>query len=369
MAPEIAIAGLADFLAAHQSLLAELYAQTQGQTPTPAASQPRRWHVSPEAFAATLYRSAAHRFGAASPPAPALETYLRGLHLDDLAMACALLQGSEAAWEDFLTTYRPTLYAAARAIVGAAGEAQARDLADSLYAELYGMGRGDAERNAADGGSPARDNPDRGSPDSAARNRKPLLQYFHGRSKLSTWLRAVLAQKFVDSLRATQRFQPLDEEREQDAHLRSSTIASSPTIWNVDATPAGDPDRERLMPHLREAFTESLAELAPTDRLLLSLYYVQELSLAQIARLRGVHEATISRQLDRLRRELRVSIERTLSAARPQESHRAGRAALSIAEIQLCFAYALEDWALDLGSHLLSNDAQTGSSGRDTGET
>src|SRR5580658_10327625 len=99
MAPEIAIAGLADFLAAHQSLLAELYAQTQAPTPTLEASQPRRWHVSQEAFAATLYRSASHHFGATSPAAPALEAYLRHLHLDDLAMVCALLQGSEAAWE------------------------------------------------------------------------------------------------------------------------------------------------------------------------------------------------------------------------------------------------------------------------------
>jgi RNA polymerase sigma factor (sigma-70 family) len=260
------------------------------------------------------------------------------------------------------------LYAAARAIVGAGGETQARDLADSLYAELYGMGRDDADRTAVDRSASNIAEPDRGNPDRAGRNRKPLLQYFHGRSKLSTWLRAVLAQKFVDSLRATQRFHPLDEEREQHAHTRNSTASGSSVISDACDIAAGDPDRQRLIPHLREAFTESLAALTPTDRLLLSLYYVQELSLAQIAKLRGVHEATISRQLDRLRRELRESVERMLSAARPQESDRAGRAALSTAEIRLCFTYALEDWALDLGNHL-PNTAQTGSSGRNTGET
>ena len=64
--------------------------------------------------------------------------------------------------------------------MGSAGEARARELADSLYAELYGL-------NGAGG----------------ARGRA-LLDYFHGRSKLATWLRTVLAQRHVDALRAAQ---------------------------------------------------------------------------------------------------------------------------------------------------------------------
>jgi hypothetical protein len=176
---------LAEFLAAHAPLLARLHEQAGAA----------RWDVSRDEFAQTLYRSASRRFGASPPGGDALAGYFGGLHLGDLALACALRRGSAPAWEEFVAGYRPVLYAAARAIVGSAGEARARELADSLYAELYGLNR------AAGGlGEGRRDSPGQGPRDIG---RRPLLDYFHGRSKLSTWLRTVLAQRHADALRAT----------------------------------------------------------------------------------------------------------------------------------------------------------------------
>ena len=101
----------------------------------------------------------------------------------------------------------------------------------------------------------------------------------------------------------------------------------------------------------------ALAALAPAERLLLSLYYVQELTLAQVARLRGVHEATISRQMDGIRRGLRQSVERALASA---GSGSGGRVGLSPAEIELCFSYAQDDWAFDVNSALLSGPVSGG---------
>ena len=63
---------------------------------------------------------------------------------------------------------------------------RARELADALYAELYGV------RNRGD--------------------RRSLFRYFDGRSSLATWLRAVLAQRYVDRLRAERRLEPLPDE-------------------------------------------------------------------------------------------------------------------------------------------------------------
>ena len=63
----------------------------------------------------------------------------------------------------------------------------AREIADSLYAELYGI------------------NGRRGA-------RQSLFRYFQGRSSLATWLRAVLAQRYVDRLRAQRRLEPLPDE-------------------------------------------------------------------------------------------------------------------------------------------------------------
>src|SRR5262249_52367375 len=143
----------------------------------------------------SLHRSATHRFADAPPPADVLQSYLRSLHVEDLALVCALRRGSDPAWGEFVTRYRPVLYAAARAILGAAGEARARELADSLYAELYGVEGAGGTRS------------------------RPLLDYFHGRSKLSTWLRTILAQRHVDSVRAAHRTDSLDLEEESAAPL------------------------------------------------------------------------------------------------------------------------------------------------------
>jgi hypothetical protein len=60
------------------------------------------------------------------------------------------------------------------------------------------------------------------------------------------------------------------------------------------------------------AVTAAVAALDPPDRFRLACYYVHELTLAQIGRLAGEHEATVSRKLERARKALRVAIEAAL---------------------------------------------------------
>ena len=97
--------------------------------------------------------------------------------------------------------YRPVLYRAADALDRGGG---ARELADSLYAELYGI----------------KDRPG---------DRRSLFHYFQGRSSLATWLRAVLAQRYVDRLRAQRRFEPLpDEELDTGSDVRAGRRRGRP---------------------------------------------------------------------------------------------------------------------------------------------
>src|SRR5918993_5063617 len=145
-----------------------------------------RWDVPRAAFAEALETSLA-RAPAGGHRSP--ERYLASLHLEDLALACACMAGHERAWEHFIREHRPLLYRAADAL--APGGA-ARDIADGLYAELYGLTERDGERRS-------------------------LLRYFHGRSSLATWLRAVLAQRHVDRVRANRKFEPLAEDDEPSA--------------------------------------------------------------------------------------------------------------------------------------------------------
>jgi DNA-directed RNA polymerase specialized sigma24 family protein len=146
---------------------------------------------------------------------------------------------------------------------------------------------------------------------------------------LTTWLRAVLAQRHVDRLRSNRRLEALPDEESSEA-----VPASPQTI---------DPDRDRYLRLIHQALKRAIAELVPRDRLRLACYYAQQLTLAETARLLGEHEATSSRQLGRTRRALRDDVERQL-----KEEHR-----LTEAEIAQCFASVAEDpGPLNLGGLL-----------------
>ena len=108
-----------------------------------------RWGVTLALFAEALERSATQAQSGRTPAESVgfdLERYLGSLHLEDLALACACAAGHDAAWEHFILEFRPALYRAADAIDPSGG---ARELADSLYGELYGLkDRGGAPSDA-----------------------------------------------------------------------------------------------------------------------------------------------------------------------------------------------------------------------------
>jgi RNA polymerase sigma-70 factor (ECF subfamily) len=211
----------------------------------------------------------------------------------ELARRCAA--GEEPAWERFVIEYRPVLYRAADALDPTGG---ARDLADAMYADLYSQS---------------------------------LFRYYQGRSSLATWLRAVLSQRYVDRLRAQKRLEPLPDDDSPAGGLEAR--ASDPP----------DPDRSRHLMLLSQALARAVEGLDSRSRLRLGCYYVQELTLAEIGRLAGEHEATVSRQLARTRRALREDVERQLRI-----DH-----GLSDAQLADCFAAASEDAGpLDLGQLL-----------------
>ncbi len=103
---------------------------------------------------------------------PQVAAFWRSLQLTDLALAHACALGREPAWQQFITRYRDAMIEAATAITSSA--AQGRELADSLYADLFGL----TERGELRRVSP--------------------LAYYSGRGSLKGFLRATLAQRNVD---------------------------------------------------------------------------------------------------------------------------------------------------------------------------
>lgn len=194
-----------------------------------------------------------------------LRTFFLCLRVDELALARACAAGQNSAWELFLTKYREKLYLSALRI--AREDSAARELADTLYADLYGTTTRDGRRVSK-------------------------LASYTGRGSLEGWLRTVLAQEYVNRYRRTKRLVSLEEESEEGVQFRAP-----------DPEPVNRADNR-----LNRATDQVLAELPPEDRMILSAYYLDGRTLAEIARMLGVHESTISRKLDKLAKSLRKQI-------------------------------------------------------------
>jgi RNA polymerase sigma-70 factor, ECF subfamily len=218
------------------------------------------------------------------PQASASEAadFCAGLRLEELALARACAAGNEHAWQDFISRYRQKLHAMALHITRDA--AHASELADSLFADLYGV-------NARDG------------------QRRSKLIFYTGRGSLEGWLRTVMAQEFINRYRKQKKVVSLDEQEEEGAQFAA-------------------PDPQPVIvadPRLVAATDEALAEISSEDRYVLAAYHLDGRTLAEIARVLGLHESSISRRLDRVTTALRKRIlaclrERGMSHAQAKEA-------------------------------------------------
>jgi len=264
------------------------------------------WHVSRTSFASALWQSFERRFGADATAIARVEAvqFLESLHARDLALAIGCRDGDADAWRHLVATYRAPIDAFARAVLG--NSSRASEIADSLWADLYGLRGSDGDR------------------------RSPL-DHYGGRSSLMSWMRVVVTRLEADQWRATHRMEPLDEKRDGSGAIANGAVTDSP-----------DPDRGRLIGALERSLGQALNALEPDDRLRLSYYYVQNLTLAQTAALIGEHESSASRNLARARTAIRDCVTRTL-----RREYR-----FSDDQIRQCFEYATGDWPFDLGRML-----------------
>ncbi|MFZ0679779.1 RNA polymerase sigma factor [Candidatus Binatus sp.] len=259
------------------------------------------WNVLRSSFAAALRRSFDRRFGADAITLTRADgiRFLDSLHVADLALAIGCRDGDADAWRHLVSTYRAPVDAFAHAVLG--NSSRASEIADSLWADLYGLRSSDGAR------------------------RSPL-EHYGGRSSLMSWMRVVVTRLEADQWRATRRTEALDEERD----------GISSAFENGTASP--DPDRTKLIGALERSLNQALNALSADDRLRLSYYYVHDLTLAQTAALIGEHESSASRNLARARTAIRDHVTRTL-----RREYR-----FSDDQIQQCFEYATGDWPFDL---------------------
>jgi RNA polymerase sigma-70 factor, ECF subfamily len=237
------------------------------------ASQADVVELSRPEFAAKLRAlGTKHNYGlprGSVPGAIDISSFFRALHLTDLALAQACALGREAAWQRFFALYQLPLTEAAIGIAGST--TLGHDLADSLHSQLFGLTERDGQR------------------------RSPLESY-SGRGSLMGWLRTTLAQRHVDHYRSTRREAPLEAE---DAPSPLTTETPSPALTQK----------------LQIAIEDTLQTLSAENRFLLSSYFLDQRTLRQIAQLLGVHEATVSRKLNRLTVDVRKLLIKSLQKA------------------------------------------------------
>jgi RNA polymerase sigma-70 factor len=310
---------LASLLRKIQSRLDSLYAESRASD----------WNLTHLQFNYAIERSVRKRFTDCAMTEVAVEEYLETLHLEDLALATSCMQGSEPAWEYFIRSYRPYLRASAATITkNSRSGTDAQELADSLFAELYGL---------VDG----------------KRGETSLFRYFHGRSSLRTWLRTILAQRHIDRLRQARRWKSLEPEQGDERPAISKNVTPAPL----------DPHRDRYLQRFLLSLTDCFATLDAEDRKRLELYYAREKTLAEIGRMLGEHESSVSRNLERARRELREKVEASLRTGYSGDST-SGLPPLSDAEITLCFQYAAEDAPIDFRQLFPEKPAERKQAGR-----
>ena len=227
-------------------------------------SRAAEFGFSADEFIAILKEVAAKHAGSAS-----FEDFCGALRTEDLALARACAAGNERAWEVFMLRFREKLYDVARQITRE--DSSGRELADSVYADLFGA----RTREGA---------------------RVSKLASYSGRGSLDGWLRTVISQEYVNVYRKRRRLVSLDEEVEGGAQFAAAA-----------AEPPAPTD-----PMLARATDEALRALDAEERFVLASYFLDGRTLAEIARALSVHESTISRKVEKLTKNLRKQILKNL---------------------------------------------------------
>jgi RNA polymerase sigma-70 factor (ECF subfamily) len=216
--------------------------------------------------------------------------FIDELQADDLCLIVACERGDEKAWSELVERFTPAVRSAARS--ASSNEDAAEDLAQSIWAELYGL-------RARNDGKPA-----------------SKLAYYSGRGSLAGWLRAVVAQLAVDVFRKQSKLVQADEDADLDRLAQEVHVAEGQTVLAGIQNPEESMSNRFARTELQQALSKSVQELTAEDRLLVKLYYFDNLRLREAGAVLGVHEATASRRLTRIQTDLRKRVSEILVAER-----------------------------------------------------
>jgi RNA polymerase sigma-70 factor (ECF subfamily) len=215
--------------------------------------------------------------------------FARRLYLRDLYLTCGCVHNSEKAWEAFDLRYRRFVSDLVRFCYRQGTDKE--EIADSILVSLY-------------------------LPDRSGRQR---IASYDGRSSLATWLRVIVINRAINDR----------NERKVSSDEPAIDIPDSRAILNIEAAVYA----ERYAKALTESLNQAFQTLTPRERLMLLWRYEDNLQLGEIAKLLGIHQSNVTRQLVRLQARLREDVIQALAS-----QHHLGPSA-----IQECLADILDN--------------------------
>ncbi|MBI1849577.1 MAG: sigma-70 family RNA polymerase sigma factor [Planctomycetes bacterium] len=237
--------------------------------------------LSADDFAGHVARIAATDFLALDERASqsrSLRFFVARLELEDLALALSCSLGCHAAWKHLERSYGSYV----KALVAAAAKtpSDGEEISSSLLGDLF------LARQRTGGGG---------------------LAAYRGHARLSTWLRAIVHFKAADFYDARRRTSALASANRNGAHVhppRNETVR--------EGTPDGLADRRERLERLERTATQVIQSLGHEDRFLVEAYYLRGETLQEIGSARGVHKASVSRWITRVRKRLMDGFRRSL---------------------------------------------------------
>ncbi len=216
-----------------------------------------------------------------------IREFVDSLRADDLCLIIACEKGDETAWGDLVLNFDSSVKSAAYKF--AKNKEDAEDLAGSIWAELHGL-RVDKQGN-----------------------KKSKLAYYSGKGSLAGWLRAVTNQLAIDQFRKMKRIVQTEDDREfENLAQDSAENADYKIVVSATENPEDIYSETEAQKDIVAALQTAIADLDDEDRLMMKLYYFENLKLKDIAATFGFHEATASRKLVRIQNAIRKSVEKTL---------------------------------------------------------
>jgi len=244
--------------------------------------------VSPELFIGYVWDIVCKHRPGASDESSAVD-FTKRLYLRDLYLSCGCVHNKEKAWATFDSRYRRFIADLVRFAYRYGADTE--EIADAVLVSLYFNDRSGRQRIAS----------------------------YDGRSSLATWLRVIVINRAIN-------------ERNDRKMANDESIGDVPdgrALTNIESAVRA----ERYGKILTESLVHALRELTAKERLMLLWRYDENRPLGEIAKLMGIHQSNVTRQLLRVQAKLRESVIQTL----------ASRHQLSASAIQECLTDVVDN--------------------------